>query len=78
MSKKEKIDWILSKMISRKLMVFLVSCIGFFTNKMSDENFVLVACIYISSEVAIRYFERGKKAMAKVEKIVENEESEKG
>lgn len=75
---KAKLDAIVNKLISRKLMVFLVACGGLFSGKLDGDNWVIVAAVYIGSEVAISYFERGKKAINKVEKIIENTETEKG
>ena len=44
---KEQIDIILSKWISRKLLVFLVACIGLFTSQLTSSDWVIIATAYI-------------------------------
>lgn len=44
---KEQIDIILSKWISRKLLVFLVACIGLFTAQLTSSDWVIIATAYI-------------------------------
>ena len=44
---KEQIDIILSKWISRKLLVFLVACIGLFTTQLTSSDWVIIATAYI-------------------------------
>lgn len=44
---KEQIDIILNKWISRKLLVFLVACIGLFTTQLTSSDWVIIATAYI-------------------------------
>ena len=44
---KEQIDIILSKWISRKLLVFIVACIGLFSSQLTSSDWVIIATAYI-------------------------------
>jgi hypothetical protein len=44
---KEQIDLLLSKWISRKLMVFAVACIGLFSGYLTSYDWVIVATAYV-------------------------------
>ena len=48
--KKEFFDKILNKLVSRKLTVFIVSCVGLFTAKIDGYGWIVVACMYIGAE----------------------------
>jgi len=48
MSTKEKIDILLNKWISRKLLVFAVACIGLFLGNITSTDWVIVATAYVS------------------------------
>jgi len=61
MSRKEKIDLILSKWVSRKLTVFVVASIGLFTNSVSSEDWVIISTAYIAIEGVTNIVERLKK-----------------
>jgi hypothetical protein len=50
---KEKIDAILSKWTSRKLMVFLISAVALFTGKLTGDSWVILATAYIGTEGVI-------------------------
>jgi hypothetical protein len=45
---REQLDSLLSKWISRKLMVFIVSCFGLFTGYLASEHWVILATAYVS------------------------------
>jgi hypothetical protein len=45
--KKEKIDQLLNKVISRKLMVFIVACVGLFSGTLTSYDWVIIATAYI-------------------------------
>jgi hypothetical protein len=47
MSTKEKIDKFLSKFISRKLMVFVISVIALFSDKITGDNWIVLSTAYI-------------------------------
>ena len=47
MSTKEKIDLYLSKWVSRKLMVFVVSSVGLFSGYLTSSDFVIIAAAYV-------------------------------
>jgi hypothetical protein len=53
MSRKEKIDAILSKWVSRKLMVFTIATVALFTKALESWDFTIIAVIYIGSQTAI-------------------------
>ena len=44
---KQQIDAILNKLISRKLMVFIVACGGLFTGNLVSSDWVIIATAYI-------------------------------
>ena len=45
---KEQIDRILSKFISRKLMVFIIACCGLFLGNLTSQDWVIIATAYVS------------------------------
>lgn len=47
---KAKIDIILKKYVSRKLMVFVVASVGLFSATLSSSDWVIVAGIYIGTQ----------------------------
>lgn len=50
MSRKEFIDGLQSKFISRKLLVFLVACGGLFSGKLTSSDFVVIASAYMIAQ----------------------------
>lgn len=50
MSRKEFIDGLQSKFISRKLLVFLVACFGLFSGKLTSSDFVIIASAYMIAQ----------------------------
>ena len=50
MSRKEKIDFYLGKLMSRKLLVFVIASVGLFTGYVTDTNWVILATAYVSIE----------------------------
>lgn len=48
MSTKEKIDLYLNKWVSRKLMVFVVACMGLFLGYLNSTDWVIIATAYVS------------------------------
>ena len=52
MSRQQIIDAFLNKRISKKLMAFLIATIGLFTGHVSDDNWIIIATVYISVEGA--------------------------
>lgn len=73
MSKKEKIDAFLSKWLSRKLMVFLISSAALFINKLESADWVIIAAAYIATQGTTDVVERLMKAKSKA---IINEETE--
>ena len=61
MSRKEKIDFILSKWVSRKLTVFVVASIGLFIGSVRSEDWVIISTAYIAIEGVTNIVERLKK-----------------
>jgi hypothetical protein len=45
---KETLDRLLNKWISRKLLVFLVACVGLFLANITSRDWVIIATAYIS------------------------------
>jgi len=58
---KEQIDIILSKWISRKLLVFLVACFGLFAGNLTSQDWVVIATAYIGVEGITNIVERLRK-----------------
>ena len=50
MSRKEFIDGLQSKFISRKLLVFVVACFGLFSGKLTSSDFVIIASAYMIAQ----------------------------
>jgi len=44
---KEQFDIILNKWISRKLLVFIIACIGLFNQTLTSADWVVIATAYI-------------------------------
>lgn len=58
---KEQIDILLSKWISRKLLVFLVACAGLFFGSLTSSDWVVIATAYIGIEGITNIVERLRK-----------------
>lgn len=58
MSRKEKIDLLLSKWVSRKLTVFIIASVGLFSGTINSDNWVIVATAYIATEGVTNIVER--------------------
>jgi hypothetical protein len=50
---KAKIDTVLKKYVSRKLMVFVVASFGLFSGTLTSSDWVIIAGIYIGTQGAI-------------------------
>lgn len=50
---KEKLDILLNKWLSRKLMVFLISAVALFTGQISGDNWIILSTAYIGTEGVI-------------------------
>tara|TARA_B110000483_G_scaffold73426_1_gene91336 strand:+ start:376 stop:555 length:180 start_codon:yes stop_codon:yes gene_type:complete len=50
---KAKIDTILKKYVSRKLMVFVVASFGLFSGTLTSSDWVIISAVYISAQGAI-------------------------
>jgi hypothetical protein len=59
--KKEKLDQLLNKVISRKLMVFAVACGALFFGTLSSSDWVIIATAYIGIQGFSDIVERIKK-----------------
>jgi len=62
MSSKEKIDFILSKWLSRKLTVFVIASAGLFSGVITSTDWVIIATSYITIEGVTNIVERLMKA----------------
>ena len=58
---KEQFDIIISKWISRKLMVFIVACGGLFSGQLTSSDWVIIATAYIGIEGITNIVERLRK-----------------
>jgi hypothetical protein len=58
---KEQFDIILSKWISRKLLVFLIACGGLFIGTLTSSDWVVIATAYIGIEGITNIVERLRK-----------------
>jgi len=58
---KEQIDILISKWISRKLLVFIVACGGLFVRTLTSEDWVIIATAYIGIEGITNIVERLKR-----------------
>jgi hypothetical protein len=58
MSRKEKIDLLLSKWVSRKLTVFVIASVGLFSGSITSTDWVIVATSYITIEGVTNIVER--------------------
>jgi hypothetical protein len=58
---KEQLDIILSKWISRKLLVFMVACVGLFNHTLTSSDWVVIATAYIGIEGITNIVERLRK-----------------
>jgi hypothetical protein len=58
MSRKEFIDRLQSKWISRKLLVFIIASVALFTGNVQSSDWVIISSIYISLEGATSIVER--------------------
>ena len=44
---KQQFDYILNKLISRKLLVFLIACFALFTGSLLSSDWIVIATAYI-------------------------------
>lgn len=44
---RQQFDYILNKLISRKLLVFAIACIGLFNQSLTSSDWVVIATAYI-------------------------------
>lgn len=58
MSRREKIDLLLSKWVSRKLTVFVIASVGLFSGNLTSTDWVVVATSYIAIEGVTNIVER--------------------
>jgi hypothetical protein len=59
--KKEKLDQLLNKIISRKLMVFAVACGALFFGTLTSSDWVIIATAYIGIQGFADIVEKVKK-----------------
>jgi hypothetical protein len=58
MSRKEKIDLLLSKWVSRKLTVFVIASAGLFSGVITSTDWVIIGTSYITIEGVTNIVER--------------------
>ncbi len=58
---KEQFDILISKWISRKLLVFLIACVGLFIGNIPSSDWIIIATAYIGIEGVTNIVERLKK-----------------
>ena len=52
------LDKIINKVISRKLMVFVIACICLFTGKLASSDWVLIASAYMAVQGVVDAFSK--------------------
>ena len=62
MSRKEKIDLLLNKWVSRKLTVFVFASVGLFSGSITSTDWVIIGTSYITIEGVTSIVERLMKA----------------
>lgn len=62
MSRKQIIDLGLAKLVSRKLLVFLIACVGLFTGNLNSGDWTIIAGIFIGTQGVIDSIEKLYKA----------------
>lgn len=50
---RQQLDALLTKMVSRKLLVFIIACFGLFSGSLTSSDWVIVATSYIGSQAVI-------------------------
>ena len=45
---RQQLDILLNKIVSRKLLVFLIACVGLFTGSLTSSDWVIIATAYVS------------------------------
>jgi hypothetical protein len=50
---RERVDKILNRYVSRKLMVFVVASFGLFSGTLTSSDWVIISAVYISAQGAI-------------------------
>ena len=50
MSRRQMIDMYLSKLLSRKLLVFIISTVALFTGQIDADNYVIISSAYVGVE----------------------------
>jgi hypothetical protein len=58
---RQQFDVILNKLISRKLSVFVIACIGLFNHTLTSSDWVVIATAYIGIEGITNIVERLRK-----------------
>ncbi len=61
MSRKEKIDFYLGKLMSRKLLTLTIATVALFRDKLDGDHWVILATVYIGMEAATNIVERLKR-----------------
>ena len=55
---RQQFDVILNKLISRKLSVFIIACVGLFNHTLTSSDWVVIATAYIGIEGVTNIVER--------------------
>ena len=58
---RQQFDVILNKLISRKLLVFAIACVGLFNQTLTSSDWVVIATAYIGIEGVTSIVERLRK-----------------
>tara|TARA_R110002153_G_C13310292_1_gene496347 strand:- start:2285 stop:2479 length:195 start_codon:yes stop_codon:yes gene_type:complete len=53
MSTKQRLDYYLSKFVSRKLMVLIISVVALFTGSITGDNFIVISTAYIGGQSVV-------------------------
>jgi hypothetical protein len=58
---RQQFDYILNKLISRKLLVFAIACVGLFNQSLTSSDWVVIATAYIGIQGFTEIVERLRK-----------------
>ena len=58
---RQQLDILLNKIVSRKLLVFLIACGGLFTGSLTSSDWVIIATAYVSIQGFTDIVERLRK-----------------
>lgn len=73
---KAKLDTILNKLISRKLVAFIIASVALFIGKLDGSDWVIISAVYIGAEAATTIIEKLMKAKIPKQTVVTENDKE--